>query len=439
MSRFNTDVKCACGKVHKTSLEAYTVGKGAVNELADYIKKYGAKKAFLFADVNTYPVAGDKICSILSDNGIAYSKYVFNEKHLEPDEKAVGSAVMHYDTSCDIIVCLGSGVLNDISKIVARMTGNPYIIVATAPSMDGYASASSSMSMDGVKVSLNSKCPNVVIGDTDLLKTAPVHMSKSGLGDMLAKYVSICEWRISNIVNGEYYCPEVASYVKECLKKCTDNAAGLLKKDDAAIEAVFEGLIACGMAMEYAGVSRPASGIEHYLSHVWDMRGLYFGTPIDLHGIQCAIGTRYAIMAYEKLKTVKPDLKKGCDYAESFDFAAYADHLREFIGGGAEAMIKLEEKEQKYNVEKHRARLEKIVANWDEILKVMEEELPTFEEFEKIMDTIEAPKEVSDIGIDKAILSDTFKAAKDIRDKYVLPRLMWDMGVIDEICDEIFG
>jgi len=90
-------------------------------------------------------------------------------------------------------------------------------------------------------------------------------------------------------------------------------------------------------------------------------------------------------------------------------------------------------------VEKHRARLERIVENWDEILKVMEEELPTFEEFEKIMDTIEAPKEVSDIGIDKAILSDTFKAAKDIRDKYVLPRLMWDMGVIDEICDEIFG
>ena len=192
------------------------------------------------------------------------------------------------------------------------------------------------------------------------------------------------------------------------------------------------------MAMEYAGVSRPASGIEHYLSHVWDMRGLCFGTPVDLHGVQCAIGTRYAIMAYDALKKVKPDFAKGCAYAESFDFEAYADHLREFIGGGAEAMIKLEEKEQKYNVEKHRARLKKIVENWDEILKIMDEELPTFAEFEKIMDTIEAPKEVTDIGIDRAILPDTFKAAKDIRDKYVLPRLMWDMGVIDEICDEIF-
>ena len=171
MRNFNTNLPCSCGKIHKTSLEAYTVKKGAVLELADYVKKYGAKKAFFVSDVNTYAVAGDKICEILSGAGIAYSKYVFAEKHLEPDEKAVGSAVMHYDHSCDIIICLGSGVLNDISKILSKMTGNPYIIVATAPSMDGYASASSSMSMDGVKVSLNSRCPNVVIGDIDILKT----------------------------------------------------------------------------------------------------------------------------------------------------------------------------------------------------------------------------------------------------------------------------
>ena len=65
----------------------------------------------------------------------------------------------------------------------------------------------------------------------------------------------------------------------------------------------------------------------------------------------------------------------------------------------------------------------------------MDEELPTFAEFEKIMDTIEAPKEVTDIGIDRAILPDTFKAAKDIRDKYVLSRLCLDLGIIDEIVE----
>ncbi len=425
--------KCACGKVHLCSLDEYTIGKGTVNKLPDYIKKYGAKKVFLVSDVNTFAVAGDRIIALLEENRITYTSYTFNEKALEPDEHSVGSVVMHYDTACDIIVTIGSGVLNDISKILATVTGKPYIIVATAPSMDGYASNSSSMARDGLKISLPSKCPNVIIGDVDILKTAPLHMAKSGLGDMLAKYVSICEWRISNLITGEYYCEKVAELVRAALKKCVDNASGLLENDETAIAAVFEGLIISGNAMEYAGLSRPASGGEHYISHVWDMRGLAYGTKVDLHGIQCAIGTRYTVKIYEQIKKMIPDVKKARDYAESFDVNDWNRQLREFVGGGAEAMIALEVKEQKYSVQKHRERIAFIAENWDKILKIIDEELPTLKEIEKILDTIKAPKTASEIGIDESILPLTFKASKDIRDKYVLPRLAWDLGVIDEL------
>lgn len=430
---FSSTEKCACGKIHRSTLEDYVIGKGVISTLPDYVKKYSGKKAFLMADVNTYPVAGDKIRELLGESGIECVSYTFNEKQLEPDEKSVGSVIMHYDTDCDIIIALGSGVINDIGKIISKMTGNPYIIVATAPSMDGYASNSSSMAMDGVKVSLPTKCPNVIIGDIDILKTAPVHMSKSGLGDMLAKYVSICEWRISNLINDEYYCEKVADCVRLALKKCVDNADGLLKRDETSLAAVFEGLIISGMAMEYAGISRPASGVEHYLSHVWDMRGLAFGTKVDLHGIQCAVGTRYAIKVYEQIKQMKPDAKKGIAYAEGFDFEDWKKQLRQFIGQGAETMIALEAKEQKYNVEKHRARVAKIVDNWENVLGIIADELPSSAEFDKILDTIEAPKTAAEIGVDESIVPMTFKASKDIRDKYVLSRLAWDMGVIDEL------
>ena len=202
---------------------------------------------------------------------------------------------MHFDKSCDVVVGVGSGVINDVCKILSNATGNPYIIVGTAPSMDGYASATSSMSRDGVKVSLNSRCADVIIGDTDILKTAPDHMLRSGLGDMLAKFVSIAEWRIAHLITGEYYCEEVAQLIRTALKKCVDNAEGLLKREDAAVEAVFEGLVIGGVAMAYAGTSRPASGVEHYISHVLDMRGMEFGTPVDLHGTQCAVGTLIAV------------------------------------------------------------------------------------------------------------------------------------------------
>ena len=101
-------------------------------------------------------------------------------------------------------------------------------------------------------------------------------------------------------------------------------------------------------------------------------------------------------------------------------------------------MIALEEKEQKYNVEKHRARLEVILSHWDKIVQIIDEEVPSTEAFEKILDAIEAPRDVAEIGIDRSILPMTLKAAKDIRDKYVLPRLLWDLGVLDEVCDRAF-
>ena len=256
--------KCSCGKVHDVAIDEVVVGKGVIARLPEFVEKYGAKKPFVLADKNTYAAAGEAVIGILKDKGIAYASYVFQADALEPNEEAVGSAVMHFDASCDLIIGVGSGVINDIGKILSNVTGRKYIIVGTAPSMDGYASATSSMSMDGLKVSLNSRCADVIIGDIDILKQAPVHMLKAGLGDMLAKYVSIAEWRIANIITGEYYCERVAQLIRRALKKCVDNAEGLLKRDEAAVEAVFEGLVIGGVAMAYAGVSRPASGVEHY-------------------------------------------------------------------------------------------------------------------------------------------------------------------------------
>lgn len=424
---------CKCGKIHKSSVDTVIAETGAIKYIPSEIKKYGAKKVFVLADVNTYKAAGEKICALLDENGISYSKYIFTSTALEPDETAVGAAVMHYDSECDLVLGVGSGVINDIGKILSKLTKTPYIIAATAPSMDGYASASSSMAMDGLKVTLATKCPNVIIGDIDILKNAPIRMLQSGLGDMLAKYISICEWRIAQLLVGEYYCEEVAALVRSALKKCTDNAEGLLKRDEAAVKAVFEGLVIGGRAMEYAGLSRPASGVEHYISHIWDMRGLAFGTTVDFHGIQCAIGTLAAAKIYEQVKTYTPNREKALKYAKEFDVEEWRNALAEFVGDGAEAMIELDKKEQKYDVRSHGERLEKIIGHWDEILAIIEEEVPSAKAIEELLDLIGAPKTCEEIGIDSSLMPMTFKASKDIRDKYVLSRLCWDLGILDEL------
>ena len=437
MEHLLSAARCSCGRTHEIALDAVVTGRGAVRRLPEFIARYGAKRPFVLADKNTVAAAGETVCRILEEAGLSYASYVFPQDALEPDEHAVGAAVMHFDYSCDLIIGVGSGVINDIGKILSRLSGRKYIIVGTAPSMDGYASATSSMSLDGLKVSLPSRCADVIIGDVDILKNAPLHMLRSGLGDMLAKYVSIAEWRIAHIITGEYYCERVAQMIRDALKKCVENAEGLMRRDEAAVQAVFEGLVIGGVAMAYAGVSRPASGVEHYFSHVWDMRALEFGTPAELHGVQCAMATLAAVKLYEALKTMTPDEKKAGAYVEAFDYEDWKRQLRAFLGRSAETMIALEEKEGKYRKQTHPARFARIRENWDAILQILNEELPEAGELARLLDTVGLPKDFSVIDVDRACAQMSFKATKDIRDKYVLSRLAWDLGVLDELCDQI--
>ena len=329
-------VKCACGKTHKAGFSHVIIESGAIRRVPEVVRSYGAKKVFLLADHNTYAAAGEQVAKILSDAGIPCTVYCLpGTERVEPDEHAVGSVAMHFDYACDLILGVGSGVVNDVGKIVANLTNRQYVIFGTAPSMDGYASATSSTIRDSLKVSLDSRVPDTVIGDLDILAAAPMRMILSGLGDMLAKYISIAEWRISHIINGEYYCETVAGLVNEGLQACMDNLEGIAKRDKTAIAAVMNGMVLSGIAANYAGVSRPASGMEHYLSHICDMRGVEFGLPFDLHGIQCGAATVICLGIYEKLRTVKPDREKALDFMRHFDEEKWERETRRVFGSCA--------------------------------------------------------------------------------------------------------
>lgn len=421
-------IPCACGKVHRCTVDKVLCRPGAMDEVPEIVRSYTQGKVFVLCDPNTYSAAGERLCGVLDKADIGYSLYVLSSPHPAPAEETVGSALMHFDFGAKMIIAVGSGVVNDTAKLLAAASGRPYCIVATAPSMDGYASATSSMERDGLKVSLASACPNVIVGDTDVLRAAPEAMLRSGLGDMLAKYVSICEWRIAQRVTGEYYCEFVAELVRSALEKCVSNAQGLLKREPGAVEAVFEGLVIGGLAMTFAGLSRPASGVEHYFSHVWDMRTLEFGTPGESHGIQCALGTLLSVRMYEKLATLTPDTAQAIAHAADFDTGANFAMLRELLGHGAEAMIAQEAREKKYDPTLHRERLGRIVENWDYIRSVIAEELPSSAELCQLMKSVGLPTDPAELGLD-GDLDKVFLATKDIRDKYVLSRLVWDLGL----------
>ena len=424
---------CSCGKIHSASYARINVGAGAISTLADTVRSFGAKRAFVFSDVNTFAAAGERALEILDNAGIEYTSYVISDAHLMPDEKSVGSVVMHYDYSADVIVAVGSGVINDIGKMLSLTTGKPNIIVATAPSMDGYLSNSSCMDRDGLKTTIYTKCPDAIIGDTEIMENAPMQMLAAGLGDVIAKYTSILEWRISSVVNGEYYCETIADIVRGAVQVCVDNADALMARDARAVEEVFYALLVSGVAMAYATVSRPASGMEHYVSHAFDMRHLAYGTPIRLHGLQCGVGSLELIRLYGRLKSISPSKEKALAFVSSYDYEQWKSVIREFYGKAAEAVIENEKIEQKYSVERHAERIDRIIDSWDKILDMISEELPDASEIESILKRMGAPTELADLGLDEKLRTTLFKATKDIRLKYVLSHLAWDLGIEDEL------
>ncbi len=424
--------ECECGKIHDAAVEEALVGEGMLYSLPEMLTDYSIRRPFILSDKNTERAAGERVKGILSECGFAYAEYVFPESP-KPDERAVGSVMMRFDNTCDCVLTVGSGVLNDLGKLTASVAGLPYFLVATAASMDGFASDTSAMERDGWKVSLKTKCATAVIGDTDILSAAPADYTRAGIGDMMAKIISLAEWKISKIINGEYYCRRVADTMKAAMWDCLNFGEAALAGDADAVGTVFSGLVLGGVCMNYAGVSRPASGTEHYVSHLYDMRGLDKGTPVNSHGVQCALGVRLAAAAYEKLRDLKPDRESALAFVKNFDREAWFAELRAFVGKAAESMIAAETADKKYDPACHEARLESILAHWDEIRQVICEDVPTLAETDALLDRFGLPKTPEEAGIETFSPDLLLKLCADVRNKYILPRLMFDLGVRDTV------
>ena len=214
----NDGFACACGRRHFGQLSDCIIGEGALKRLPAIIEKYKVQNPFILCDRETYAAAGEQVCDILTDAGIAYTIHIIRRTRPAPDERIVGEAFMFCPSDADAVIAVGGGVINDTGKIVSAQKHIPDIYVSTAPSMDGFASASSSMEREGLKVSLSTRCPDAVIGDAEVLANTPRHMIVSGIGDMMAKYVSLVEWQIAALLVGEYYCETVADIVRTSLQ-----------------------------------------------------------------------------------------------------------------------------------------------------------------------------------------------------------------------------
>lgn len=428
---------CPCGRKHSTPIESVVIEKGAIAKIPDVLGSFNYKKVFLIADQNTYAAAGEKVAELLIGTAFTVYKHIYKrETDLVPDERAVGELMISFEKDTDVILAVGSGVINDLSKYISYKLSIPYVVCATASSMDGYASDVAAFIFDNMKITLPAAMPKAIIADTDVLKNAPSAMLTAGFGDILGKYSAINDWKLGHTINGEYYCEMVAEMIGYSIKKCTESPEGLVKRADKSVESLMEALVISGIAMSFTGNSRPASGAEHHLSHFWEMMYLFQGREEVLHGVKVGIGTAAINWLRKRLADYRPDFDLLEKAEFSFDKEDWLENVKTLYSKAASGIIELNEKEQLNDERKRAERLKCVRGNWDRIADILKE-TPETDEICDMLISADLPTKPAEIGVDRELFKNAVIYAKELRSRYTILQLLWDLDLLKDFADEL--
>ena len=400
---------CECGKVHTCNIEKVLIRHGALNELAALCADF--KRILLVCDKNTRAVCGERVESLL-EGKIEYALTYECDGFLVPNEDSVEKLGACVTKNTDLILGVGSGVINDLCKHVSHERGLPYYIVATAPSMDGYASKGAAMLFDGMKVTTNASVPKAIIADTDILKDAPLEMLQAGYGDIIGKYSCLNDWRLSALVNGEPLCKYVYDLTYSTVDSVANMGKAILSRDEESIAALMRALVIVGVAMAYMGNSRPASGSEHHLSHYFEVTGLLRGEPYFCHGIDVAYST------YETAKLRRELLKIDTPEAKAFDGEEWEREIYRVYGtkdssDTAKEIIALQKKLGWIYEDKMSLYREK----WAEIKEIISDS-PTPSGVIELLDSIGLSMSDFEKTYSDTKRCDALHYAKDLKDRY---------------------
>ncbi len=310
----NCSFSCQCGRTHKSLFAHYIFEPGAIGKVPALLEQLGYRKPYLISDTHTYEIAGRQAEEVLREAGIDYTSHVLKSPEnsdLAADEHALGSIAMANDKEADIIISVGTGTINDLGRYFSYITGRPFMLIATAPSMDGLVSGVAPLIFHNMKITFPAQEPLALICDPGIMADAPVKMLAAGAADILGKYNCLLDWKLSHIVNDEYYCDTIAGIMRKAVDQTMESTKGLASHNGEAVSVLTEALVLSGIAMDFSENSRPASGAEHHQSHYWEMQFLFDGIPAVLHGTKVGIGTVLMLELYNALAEMeKPDFDK---------------------------------------------------------------------------------------------------------------------------------
>lgn len=443
----NTEYECSCGRKHIAHIDNIAIGKNALQKLPGLIDRQKLADGRVFdkardqilmvTDVNTRKVCGERVLALLKEYGYQVQEYCFPYEKMHAADEGVEELREHFFEGLSLIITVGSGTLNDTTRYAAFHAGIPYYIVATAPSMDGYASNVSPLIHNNLKTTYVCCNAAAVIGDAELLATCPTKMIGAGLGDIIGKYLAINDWKMSGVINDEYFCEEVGDLVLYSVQKCVDNVPGLVNREPEALTYLMESLVLIGIAMSYIGVSRPASSSEHHIAHFLEMKAIFNGEYGEMHGTNVGMATCLIHDMYQKLLQMDIDFDEAREKAKQFDYDRWEAEIRRSFGLAADEVIALYQKVGQDNPENVIPRINAMEKNWNVLRGMMENVVEKTNKAAGLLTQLNGLTSPEGYGLTKGEIKDILTYAKDVRNRYGALQIFYDLGVLEELSDYI--
>ena len=194
----------------------------------------------------------------------------------------------------DCVVGIGGGTICDLCKYATHYYNPenplPLVIVQTALSVNAFSDNSSVMLFSGVKRTVHSRYPLILIIDMDIIAAAPAEMNVSGYGDLIATWTAPVDWYLANVLGmGKHFHTAPSDMIRTQCEELLENSEKLAAGDSKVLSELANVLTLSGLSMGLADESSPASGLEHVMSHLIDMASKVRHTGICYHGTQVAV------------------------------------------------------------------------------------------------------------------------------------------------------
>jgi glycerol-1-phosphate dehydrogenase [NAD(P)+] len=171
----------------------------------------------------------------------------------------------------EIVYAVGGGLTADAAKYMARKLNLPLTVLPTALSVDAFITAASGIRRDGCVYYIETKVPETLILDLDVIAAAPAHIRAAGITDVMSIATGSWDWKFAHERGqnppGMEFIPWVYENAQSILNGVLDCAAAAGRGDQEGLKTLYDCLAMEVQLCNQVGHARPEEGSEHYFAY----------------------------------------------------------------------------------------------------------------------------------------------------------------------------